>query len=527
MKKIKKIITVLICGAILYSCNQDLLNIEPQGSLNPDTFYANASDDQALQLIGSIYSTVYTNFFWNGTWNGLADDGNTFTNLNVNSQNHPGNTFFTNLYRVNYLCNMIIERMPNNSAAKSQIIGEAYFWRAWANFYLISLWGTPPLVDHVLGLSELQPANGVPNELWDYVESSLETAIELLPEKAGLGQQSVIGGRVTKHSAWAMLGKAQLVQEKYSDAITSLDEVIGSGKYELLPDFTKLYHRTADFCDEYLWEWNMNDDDQPNFEREGDTRVIQLTWRTENVTVPGGLTAQGYGGADFTKEFWDFLIARGEEGQPRQMGTVWSYENILQRFVDLGLAADTAEAKDDFWGGTPVMGNCQGYFRIKMVPWVDDLFGFTATQNIHGKNNWPGMRYAEVLLLYAEACVQSGTNLAAGLDALNLVRERAGLPDLLAYDLDDLKDEKRAELAYENERYLDLVRWGDAPTVLANRGDFTYQFSGYIHGTQTYNVVTTPVAGATGFQEGRDELFPFPYSERLLNPNLVQNENWQ
>ncbi len=65
MKKIKKIITVLICGAILYSCNQDLLDIEPQGSLNPDTFYANASDDQALQLIGSIYSTVYTNFFWN------------------------------------------------------------------------------------------------------------------------------------------------------------------------------------------------------------------------------------------------------------------------------------------------------------------------------------------------------------------------------------------------------------------------------------------------------------------------------
>jgi hypothetical protein len=275
-----------------------------------------------------------------------------------------------------------------------------------------------------------------------------------------------------------------------------------------------------------MWEWNMNDADQPNFTREGDTRVIQLTWRTENVTVPGGLTAQGYGGADFQKEFWDFLVARGEEGKPRQMGTVWSYENILQRFVDLQLAADTAEAKTKFWRGTPNMDNCQGYFRIKMVPWAEDLFDFTETQNIHGKNNWPGMRYAEVLLLYAEACIQAGTKLPEGLAALNEVRERAGLDDLVTYTLQDLKNEKRAELAYESERYLDLVRWGDAPTLLANRGANTYQFNGYLPGTQSYNVVTTPVVGATGFQTGRDELFPFPYSEGLLNPNLTQNPGW-
>jgi hypothetical protein len=184
MKAILFLLKILLCGMIIISCNQDLLDIEPQGSLNPDTFYANASDDQALQLIGSIYSTVYTSFFWNGMWNGLADDGNTFSNLNVNAQNHPGNAVFTNLYRVNYLCNLIIERMPNNSAVKAQIIGEAYFWRAWANFYLIRLWGTPPLIDHVLSPSELQPSNGDPVALWNYVETSLDEAINLLPEKA-------------------------------------------------------------------------------------------------------------------------------------------------------------------------------------------------------------------------------------------------------------------------------------------------------------------------------------------------------
>lgn len=531
MKKIIKsikIITVLICGILINACDQDLLDLEQQGALNPDVYYANATDDQALQLIASIYSSAYTSLFWNGTFNGLCDDGNTFDNLNVNSQNHPGNGIFTNLYRINYLCNMIIENMPENSAVKEQVIGEAYFWRAYVNLYLIRLWGAPPLVDHVLAESELTPSNGDPAALWNYIETSLTEAISRLPEKAGLGQQSAIGGRVTMHSAYALLGKAQLIQGDYADAITTLDEVIGSGKYELLADYRELYHLPGDFCDEYMWEFNMDDANQANFANEGDNRAITLTWRTENVTVPGGLTVQGYGGASFKQGLYDFYVARGEQGLPRQMGTIWSYEDILFRFVDLGLAVDTAEAKGLFWGGEPVMDDCNGYFRCKMLPWEGEWFDYDIVQNIHSKINWPGMRYAEVLLLYAEACIQNGTNLAEGLDAINEVRDRAGLTTPLgSYTLQDVKDEKRAELAYESERYFDLVRWGDAPTILANRGEYSYQFRGYIHGTQTYDVTIIPNVGWEGFQAGRDELFPFPYDELLLNTNLEQNPNWE
>lgn len=527
MKKLIIFITVLISGIAFNSCNQDLLDLKQQGALNPDVYYPNATDDQALQLIATIYNSQYTGLNWGGTFNGMSDDGNTFDNLNITSQNHPGNGNFTTLYRINYLCNMIIENLPDNSAVKSQVIGEAYFWRAYAYMYLIRLWGTPPLVDHVLAQSELKPDNGNPAELWSYVESSLNEAISRLPEKAGLGQQAAIGGRVTKHSAYALLGKAQLLQGQYATAITTLDEVIGSGKYELLADYRDLYHLPADFCDEYLWEYNLDDADQANYLNEGDNRAVTLTWRTENVTVPGGLTVQGYGGADFKKELYDFYVDRGEEGLPRQMGTIWSYENILDRFVDLGLTADTAEAKDAFWGGEPVMANCNGYFRCKMLPFEGEWFDYATVQQIRSKINWPGMRYAEVLLLYAEACIQSGTHVAEGLDAINLVRARAGLTTPLgSYTLQDVKDEKRAELAYESERYFDLVRWGDAPSVLANRGANSYQFRGYLPGTQTYDVTTIPVVGATGFQAGRDELFPFPYSELLLNPNLVQNPNW-
>ena len=436
--------------------------------------------------------------------------GGALSNVNITSQNHDANDYFTALYRINYLSNMIIENLADDTDAKNVVIGEAYFWRAYAYFNLIRMWGTPPLVDHVLSADELEPSNGNPTELWQYVETSLNTAIDRLPEKAGLGQQQAIGGRVTKHAAYALLGKAQLIKGDYSSAVTTLEHVISSGKYDLVSDYRELFHTASDFSDEYIWEFNIDDNDQANFEREGDNRAVNLTWRTENVTVPGGLTAQGYGFADFGKDFYDFMIARGEKGKPRYLGTIWDYEDILNRFVELGLAADTDAALGEFWNSVPSMSDCQGYFRIKMVPWANEIFDFYDVNVIHGKTNWPGMRYAEVLLMYAEACVQANSSLPQGLAAINKVRTRAGLTELGSYSLQDLKDEKRAEMAYEGERFFDLIRWGDAPSALANRGFTMYNFYGYNSGTTTYNVTETPVQDATGFQTGRDELFPIP-----------------
>jgi len=541
MKKIILFIIVLFGGILMNSCNQDLLDIEQHGALSPDTYYANATDGQADQLIAEVYKQIYGIAYWYGAFNGLSDDAvSGDANINTNSQNHPRNGLFTSLYRVNYLCNLIIENMPDDSEVKKQVKGEAYFWRAWAFVYLIRGWGTPPLVDHVLGRDELEPANGVPSELWAYVDNSLAQAVSLLPAKPGLGQQSQIGGRVTKGSASALLGKAQVIRGDYSGAVSTLGSLINSGLYKLHDDFRELYHVTADFSDEYMWEFNADDADQANFLNQGDNRPVQLTWRTENVKVPGGLEEQGYGGADFGKQFYDFMIDHDGKSE-RYYGTIWDYEDIQDEFIAIGyvdgsngLVETRQQARVAFWNSVPTMANCQGYFRIKMTPWRSDLFEWLNLQAIRTKTNFPGMRYAEVLLLYAEACVQSGTNTSAGLAALNEVRERAGISPLASYDLQDLKDEKRAELAFEGERYWDLVRWGDAASLLGDRGYYSYTFYGYVgedpadgsSTTEEYNVTQNDVPGAVGFVPNRDELFPFPYDEMLLNPNLVQNPNW-
>ena len=533
MKKIISSILVLYCGMFfLNSCNQDLLDVEQHGALNPDTYYANASDADANQLIAAVYTTMFGRSSNNVT---AGDDGVTRTaNVNVNSQNAGSNGDFTALYRVNYLCNLIIENLTPDTDVKKQVIGEAYFWRAYAYIDLIMGWGTPPLVDHVLGADELEPANGDPAELWAYVENSLTEAISMLPAKPGLGQQQAIGGRVTKGSATALLGEAQLYKKDYAAAVSTLQPLINSGLYALEPVYLDLWHVVSDWSDEYMWEWNMDDADQANFENEGDNRAIQLTWRAENVTVPGGLKVSGFGGADYGKDFYDFMIAHDGKNN-RYKGTIWDYEDILDRFVELGLAADRTAAIDQFWGAAPIMQNCRGYFRIKMVPWgpdwdipgwVSDVYDWNWADVIHSKANWPGMRYSEVLLIYAEACIGAGTNTAGGLAALNEVRQRAGLDPLGSYSLQDVKDERRAELVSEGVRFRDLIRWGDAADETAGLASHTYTFEGYVEGTTDYLVTPTAVPEWSDFVVGRDELNPFPYNEMLLNPNLVQNPNW-
>ncbi|WP_340112951.1 RagB/SusD family nutrient uptake outer membrane protein [Maribellus mangrovi] len=534
MKKYKLIITLLVTGLLFTMCNQDLLDIEQQSVANLDSYYANATDADAEALIAYIYAETYniTGYFWVTFLNSMSDDspatGGIYSNINTTSTNHTGNQYFTNFYNINYLCNLIIEKLEPDSEVKEQVIGEAYFWRAWAYTKLIRFWGNPPLIDHVLSNDELTPVNGTTEELWDYVETSLQEAISRLPEKSGLGGQQAIGGRVTKHSGYALLGKAQLLKGNYSNAITNLGMVINSGNYDLIEDFRDLYHMAADFSDEYIWEWNVDDNSTAStYMNEGDFRFMRFTWNTANVTVPGGIQQQGVSGADVNKNFYDFMVARGEKGKPRYLGTVWDYEDILQRFIDLGLATDTEDAISKFWKTDASMINCQGYFRSKMLAWEDEVVPESIDNGLpYTYTNWPGMRYSEVLLLYAEACIQSGTNISEGMEALNKVRNRAGLNGLASYTMQDVKDEKRAELAFEGERYLDLIRWGDAPEQLANRGLKTYTFYGYISSTTNYDVTEEPFAGSSGFQTGRDELFPYPYSEMLLNPNLEQNNGW-
>ena len=135
------------------------------------------------------------------------------------------------------------------------------------------------------------------------------------------------------------------------------------------------------------------------------------------------------------------------------------------------------------------------------------------------------LRYAEVLLLYAEAKFLLDNDAdGTGLKALNEVRTRAQIAPVSALTYPIIKDERRAELFCEQERYFDLVRKGDAGTMLANKGKKLYKFHGYKPGTTEWDVEEVEGPGK-GWQD-KYNLLPFPFEQTSANPNLKQNPEW-
>jgi hypothetical protein len=550
MNKYIGIVAVLIISALSYSCTKELDEVTQRGALNTDAFYANATDDQALSLITSVYTSAWsvtTDQSQPMTDEILAYGVGVYGGASVTTANMTGG--FQIYYQINYKCNLIIEKLTDNSPIKKQVIGEAYFWRAWAFMNLIRGWGTPPLVDHVLSAAELQPPNGVPAELWNYVFTSLEEAVDRLPSKASASGQLAIGPRVTREAAYAVMGKSYLLSGDMAQARTSLAQVVNSNLYGLIDDFSDLYSVPADWCEEYIWEFNAQDNDNDNRATQARLTYNNSVWRAEAITMPGGVHLsgfnQGYSNAYPSKDFYDFLVARGELGKTRQVGTVWSIAEAANRFVTLSgpeyvgspnyegnylkpytdqgytpLEAGYRLLWQDYSQSTLVTN--EGYLHTKRYILHSDMYTATSDKDLYSKANYPGMRYAEVLLLYAEACLGS-SSVADGLTAINEVRLRAGLTALGSYTLQDVKDEKRAELWGEGERFFDVVRWGDAATEFANVGKYSFTLIG--SDDYTESVLQEPFNGWTGWQD-KYSLIPFPYTEMQLNPNLDQNPGW-
>jgi hypothetical protein len=313
------------------------------------------------------------------------------------------------------------------------------------------------------------------SEVYAQIESDLIYAISVLPVV------QVVTGRATKGAAQALLGKAYLYQEKYNDAATVLDELIATGPYSLATNFNDMFEEEGENGPESVFEVQYTDKEGAGFE------CLQCS--EGNVAV-GFSGVRGYEGPLFTPGF-SFNVPVQEAVDQFEPGDLRKGVTIL----DIVAWADTTDA-------VYTTGNEHtGFFNRKYLPRKrndnaqNDL-------NLTNPNNYRAIRYADVLLMAAEANNQIGSD-AKAQDYLNQVRRRAFGDDNHNITLtgaalyDAILQERRLELMGEGHRFFDLVRTGRAADAI------------------------------DGFVTGKHEVFPIPEQEiGFSNGNWSQNPNY-
>lgn len=528
---------------MLGSCIKNL-DIPEKSVLSTEDYYKNATVAEAENLIASIYK-----MYWGGRdvtcvngiekilfLNSLDDDhytgGGSFAdatnqyqeagNYNVTSNDFAMKIVYKGIYGVIYHCNLILEKIPEtDDPGINRVKAEANFLRALAMFDAVRWWGTPPLPDHLLSQSEYYQSNNPTDESIKWVLARMKEAADALPAISGMGQQKAFGARISKHAARAYRGKVGLwYGQKFNDkeilaeAVEDLKFVVNSNLYGLVDDMFILERKAGDFCKEYLFEHNAAEDDGFPGNPQNDLRQLWTGW-PDRIAGPKALYP-GWGWNAVSKEFGEFLLEHeGGAEKPRFKSTIHTYEQVL-----------AMEYADGVTPGVSSMGICHnaGYFTYRGIAFQEDLYDLAGFWK-YSSANASMLRYAEVLLLYAEAkFLVDGDADGTGLKALNEVRRRAQIPEVSALTYQIIKDERRAELFCEQERYFDLVRWGDAATALKDKGKVYYQFFGYKPGTTEWDVREVKGNG-NGWQD-KYELLPFPFEQLAANPNLKQNPGW-
>ncbi len=518
-----KYICIMLLGvlSVFHISCESRLDIPKHGNMgSQEDFYK--TDEDALQALASLYSTWGDNYYnWFYTKNLLADDiwcggGSRGDNASMEQLNEY--TFdtdhemiaglYSGMYSIIYKANLIIDLLEPDTDEKKRAVAEAKFFRAWASFELVTLFGTAPVVDHLLAPGEYRLGNSTPAEMWLFIESDLKEAIDsnALPSKTN-ANDSATGMRVTKEVAQAMLGKAYLFQGKNGEAATILDTVIESGKYALYQGgYDMLLHARANGSSESMLEVQKRNDSEQDWSQMTMTFLMQ-GWRTDKLNTRGealDVIAQGtYGFMNPRRSLYDaFVEMEGTDGY-RLNSTLYTYPQMEAFGVSIQPGANMIGHEGLFmWKTRALKEDC-----------IYDASYFQALQYI----NLRVMRYAEVLLLAAEAHVQGGSQEKA-LRYINEIRNRAQLAPLSTVTLADIKKEKRLELCLESVRYQDIVRWGDGEAVMGQQGKEVPSFSA----TGVEILFTNPVYGF----KAKHNLLPIPRKELELNPNMVQNENW-
>lgn len=573
----KSIIFAAIAAATmgLTSCD-DFLTEDIRGRENIDTYFK--SPEEVNAFIGGCYFQLDKYDWWqvcqvylledmmtDDSWDGNTSQPDGYEEVSHFLPTAPNNGILTNFWGARYQgianCNVAIEHIPGASMdenLKELRIAEARFLRALYYFDLVKNFGGVPLVTTQLG-SGIGVTRASLEECYTFIEKEFADVAEILPQRSEWGAADM--GRATRGAALGFLGKAQLYQGKFAEAKKTLWKVIDEHEYKLMDNFGD------------VWSVEHNNNDESLFE-------IQTMYGGETYSIGGCLTVvsgcrngvgDGWCWGQPTSDLENAYIAAGDTERLRwtiiKTGcTSIAGETQFSKFVDNNASCGAFgsvewvngvktfkgnSAYNDYckapseggFGWTPQMALnsylidpkihksariIRKYFvPLKNRPEIYDIRKIPLNQRL--------LRYADVLLMYAEACNETNDD-GNACTYLNEVRKRAKL-STLSLTGDQLRQairtERRLELAFEQNRLYDIRRWKGASgkTVMEELFGPNGSFVKYNTGDNAdmYEKANQGESSDKGinFQAPRDLIWPIPvYEIEHSNYSITQNPGW-
>jgi len=511
MKSKFSVILFFIAMAFLVSCDKDFLDLKNESQLSSDSFWKTKA--QVEQAMIATYAGLQTYdgdkwTFFEELWTGMnykGDDitnnpaepyGRDISNFTVNADNSNVLNIWRTWYAIIGRANQVIQKVPGVSETeltqneKDQYLAEARFLRALSYMYLVVYFENIPLVTTFeTDENKLYPSQAAPSEVWNLIETDFQFAADHLPAAYSAEQL----GRATKWAAKSFLGKAYLAQEKWEASRDIFAEVVNSNTYDLVDDYSSLFDGSYENGSESVFEIQFSAD-----RSNGNDERVPINF--EGVPYELGGWELYYPTEWIVSQLKQDKKSDGSYSD-RVYGTIFFDDPNSTMY---NLDTDTLVS----WADFAALGGNRPFF--KKFSYAVDRQNYIGT-NIHL------MRYADVLLMYAEALNETNQT-GAAIGIVNEVRGRshaADLPGNLSKDALRTQirhHERPAELSMElGIRWFDLYRWAKGTTAPESA-------------KQTLINHNKPFA--SNYVEPKHNLFPIPAYEKNTNSKLLQNTGY-
>ncbi|MCD2424293.1 RagB/SusD family nutrient uptake outer membrane protein [Niabella pedocola] len=507
-----------------FSCNK-ILDTTPQDFVSPVNYYNTESElesalagvydrmgDNRVYAQGmASYLVVSDEFFMKNQTSGINANIVDASTLEINRH---WEALYTGIERANMLLENIDKAQQVGEAKRKEIKGQVLFLRAYYYFLLTDEFGAVPLKLQSSKSPEEAPLPGSSvKEIYDQILKDMKEAAGLVRSVSDYGYNT----RITKTTVQGILARVCLTMagsplmdlSKYTEARAYADSVMQSGLHGLNPDFKQIYiNHVKEIFDtrENLWEVEFKGTSQGEIQEGG-------TIGSYNGITCGNIdTGYGYDYVHATAKLYNAYA----NGDLRRDWTVAPF-----RFVTTGSTVVRTA-----WGAGEIYERSNGKWRREYETLLPRNQNNTGT-------NWPLLRYADILLMFAEAdnYLNNGPSEKA-YTAVNMVRRRGYGKDVLAPDTQAdapaglsqqdfqelIVNERLRELAFEGLRKHDLIRWGLYPSVM--------QVQAREYQTNMPVALRDPAVAQAQRVTARAVLFPIPNSELAVNPNIKQNSGW-